>query len=65
MRFVCLAWQCFLHDPMLPCVKLSRCVHEQEPRAKIIFKAVSSLSCRLTLPTAVSFPPEEREAAAE
>lgn len=61
-----LAWQCFLYDPTaVVCGTVLVCVHEQKPKAKIIFKAVSSVSCRLMLPTAFSFPLEEREAAAE
>lgn len=60
------AWQRFVHDPAAPvCGTVSVCVHEQKSKAKIIFKAVSSVSCRLMLPTAFSFPPEEREAAGE
>lgn len=61
-----LAWLCFSHDPTAPmCGIVVVCVHELKSKAKIIFKAVSSVSCGLMLPAAFSFPLENREVAGE
>jgi hypothetical protein len=60
------AWQGSFHNPTAPvCGAVSVCVHEHKSKSKIIFKAVSFALLQMLLPTAFSFPPEERKAASD